>query len=109
MHELSITQDIVDAVAARTGGAAVKSVRLEIGKLSGVVADSVRFCFEVICAGTALEGATLDITESPGRARCHDCGGEFRLDDLILLCPCGSANVEVLAGRQLRINSVEVL
>jgi hydrogenase nickel incorporation protein HypA/HybF len=109
MHELSITQSVIDAVVEKMDGATVKSVRLEIGKLSGVVPDSVRFCFDVICAGTLLEGARLDIDETPGRARCRDCDGEFPLNDMIMLCPCGSANVQVLAGQQLRIKSVEVL
>jgi hydrogenase nickel incorporation protein HypA/HybF len=103
MHELSITQSVVDAIVEKMDGATVKSVRLEIGKLSGVIPDSVRFCFDVICAGTMLEGATLDL------ARCRDCDGEFPLDDMIMLCPCGSANVHVLAGQRLRIKSVEVL
>jgi hydrogenase nickel incorporation protein HypA/HybF len=109
MHELSITQSVVDAIVEKMNGATVKSVRLEIGKLSGVIPDSVRFCFDVICAGTMLEGATLDIVETPGLARCRDCDGEFQLDDMIMLCPCGSANVHVLAGQRLRIKSVEVL
>jgi hydrogenase nickel incorporation protein HypA/HybF len=108
MHELSITQSVVDAIVAKLEGATVKSVRLEIGKLSGVVPDSVRFCFDVICAGTILQDATLDIVETPGRARCRDCDKEFQLDDMIVLCPCGSANVHVLAGQRLRIKSVEV-
>jgi hydrogenase nickel incorporation protein HypA/HybF len=109
VHELSITQSIVDAVVEKMDGETVVAVRLEIGKLSGVVPDSVRFCFDVICAGTALEGAGLDIDEVPGSARCRDCAAEFQLEDMIRLCPCGSANVEVLAGHQLRIKSVEVL
>ncbi len=108
MHEMSITQSVVDAVVGRLGDAQVKVVRLEIGRLSGVVPDSVRFCFDVLCSGTSLEGARLDIDEPSGRARCRDCGGEFDIDDFILLCPCSSANVEVLAGKQLRIRSVEV-
>ena len=108
MHEMSITQSVVDTIVARLGDATVTSVRLEIGRLSGVVPDSVRFCFDVLCAGTSLAGARLEITEPSGRACCRDCGEEFGLDDFILLCPCGSADVEVLAGRELRITSVEV-
>ncbi|WP_290050576.1 hydrogenase maturation nickel metallochaperone HypA/HybF [Amycolatopsis solani] len=108
MHEMAITQSVLDAIVARLGEAPVTCVRLEIGRLSGVVPDSVRFCFDVLCAGTSLEGARLDIAEPAGRARCRDCGGEFTLDDFILLCPCGSADVSVLAGRELRIASVEV-
>jgi hydrogenase nickel incorporation protein HypA/HybF len=30
------------------------------------------------------------------------------LDDAFLLCPCGSADVELLAGRDLSVTSVEV-
>jgi hydrogenase nickel incorporation protein HypA/HybF len=108
MHELSLTQSVVDAIVAKMGEETVTAVRLEVGKLSGVVTDSMRFCFEVICAGTTLEGARLDIDEPPGRARCHDCATEFDVPDLILLCPCGSANVEIVAGRELKIKSVEV-
>ena len=33
---------------------------------------------------------------------------DFVLEDLILLCPCGSADVEVLGGRELLVTSVEV-
>ena len=42
------------------------------------------------------------------RGRCRSCGAEFELADLILLCPCGSADVDVLTGRDLRILSMEV-
>jgi hydrogenase nickel incorporation protein HypA/HybF len=108
MHELSLTQSVVDAVAERMDGARVAAVCLEIGRLSGVVADSVRFCFDVVCAGTTLEGARLDIVEPEGRARCRDCAAEFGLPDPFPLCPCGSADVEITAGRELRIRSVEV-
>ncbi|MEU6643955.1 hydrogenase maturation nickel metallochaperone HypA [Saccharomonospora sp. NPDC046836] len=108
MHELAITQSIVDAVTERFDDTTVSSVRLEIGRLSGVVADAVRFCFDLVAEGTTVAGARLDIDEPMGRARCGDCGSEFELDYPILLCRCGSASVEVLAGNELRILSVEV-
>ena len=83
-------------------------VRLEIGKLSGVVVDSVRFCFDLVVAGTSVDGARLEIVEPGGRARCRDCAAEFTTDDPILLCPCGSSDVEVLAGTEWLIKAVEV-
>ncbi|WP_236792758.1 hydrogenase maturation nickel metallochaperone HypA [Amycolatopsis sp. GM8] len=109
MHELSITRSVVETILERTGETKVLDVSLEIGKLSGVVADSVRFCFELVCAGTPLEGAALHISEPGGRAHCRTCGEEFTMDDLIPLCPCGSADIEMLTGRELRITSVEVV
>jgi hydrogenase nickel incorporation protein HypA/HybF len=108
MHELSITQSVVDAVVERFDGGLIRAVRLEIGRLSGVLPDAVRFCFDVVAAGTAAEGARLEIEEPAGRVRCRDCTEEFELEDLIPLCRCGSARVEVLAGAELRILSVEV-
>jgi hydrogenase nickel incorporation protein HypA/HybF len=106
MHELAITQGVVDAVTERTGTAPVTSVRVRVGRLSGVVPDAMRFCFELVTAGTPLDGASLEIEQPEGRGRCRTCGAEFGLADLILLCDCGSADVEVLAGRELAVASV---
>jgi hydrogenase nickel incorporation protein HypA/HybF len=98
MHELAITEGVVEAVTARLPDARITCVRLEIGALSGVVADSVRFCFDLATEGTSLDGACLEISESPARCRCRTCGSDFEPDRLILLCPCGSADVAVLSG-----------
>ena len=106
MHELAITQSVVDAVTERTGSAPVAAVRVRVGRLAGVVPEAMRFCFELVTAGTPLEGAVLEIEQPEGRGRCRDCGEEFLLPDLVLLCPCGSADVEVLTGRELAVASV---
>jgi hydrogenase nickel incorporation protein HypA/HybF len=108
VHELSITQSIVDAVVARMDGARISAVRLEIGRLSGIVPDSVRFCFDIVAGGTILEGASLRIDEPPGRVHCRTCNGDSELEDPFPLCPCGSADIEMLSGNELRIKSVEV-
>ncbi|HEX5188553.1 MAG TPA: hydrogenase maturation nickel metallochaperone HypA [Streptosporangiaceae bacterium] len=108
MHELAITEGVVAAVAERVPGARVTSVRLEIGAMSGVVADSVRFCFDLVTEGTNLEGANLEIIEPAARCLCRTCAAEFSPDWPILLCACGSADVAVLSGQDMRILSVEV-
>jgi hydrogenase nickel incorporation protein HypA/HybF len=108
MHELAVTQSVVDAVLERTGEHRVVEVRLRVGRLSGVVPEAMRFCFDLVTEGTPLQGATLDIDEPEGSAACRRCGSTFALCDLILLCPCGSADVDVLTGRELAIRSVEV-
>lgn len=108
MHELSITQSLIDAVVDQIGERKVIAVNVRVGPLSGVLPDAMRFCFDVASAGTALDGARLMIEEPRGLARCRNCHDEFALADLILLCPCGSADVEVLSGRELMLMSVEV-
>ncbi len=108
MHELAIAESVVDAVTQRLPGATVTRVHLEIGALSGVVPDSIRFCFDLATEGTGLAGAQLKITEQPARCRCRGCGSEFQPDTPIVLCPCGSADVAVLGGEELKIVSVQV-
>lgn len=104
-----MTQSVVDMVVERTAGRRVASVQLQVGTLAGVVADAMQFCFELATAGTTLEGATLEIDQTPGRASCRSCEDEFDVADLILLCPCGSADVEIVAGRELLVTSVELM
>jgi len=107
MHELSIAQDVVETVLGRLDRR-VTGVRLEVGPLSGVLPDSLRFCFDVACSGTSLEGAWLDIVETPARARCRACSAEFEPVTALPLCRCGSADVATLSGTELRITAVEV-
>ncbi|UUN25076.1 hydrogenase maturation nickel metallochaperone HypA [Streptomyces sp. FIT100] len=112
MHEMSIALAVVDQVgeAARSGGAtAVRTVRLRIGELAGVVPDALAFGFRLACAGTLLEGAEL-ITESvPGTARCAACADDWAVGmPPQLSCPrCGGPAAELLTGRELRIAAVE--
>lgn len=107
MHELAIAESVVSSVLERVDGP-VSVVRLRVGRLAGVVPDALTFCFELATVGTALEGATLEIEERPGRAHCRTCEQDFSLEDPFLLCSCGSADVELLSGRELSVTSVEV-
>jgi hydrogenase nickel incorporation protein HypA/HybF len=108
MHEMALTQSLVEAVCEHAAGRRVHSVKLEVGALCAVVPDAMTFCFELATEGTVADGARLDVDIRPGTARCHSCDAHFELADPILLCPCGSADVEVLAGRDLKILSMEV-
>ncbi|MFJ1969971.1 hydrogenase maturation nickel metallochaperone HypA [Streptomyces sp. NPDC087903] len=112
MHEMSVALAVIDQVeqaAAQAGDVtAVRSVRLQVGELAGVVADSLSFCFELACAGTVLEGAELVTEAVPGRARCTDCAHEWAVGMPPRLgCPeCGGTSTDLLAGRELQIVSV---
>jgi hydrogenase nickel incorporation protein HypA/HybF len=108
VHELSIAESIVSGVCERVAGAHVTRVIVEIGALSGVVPDSVRFFFDTCTKGTAIAGAELEIVEVKGLAHCRSCGAESRADDLALCCPCGSVDVELVRGGELRVKAVEV-
>ncbi|MDR7172457.1 hydrogenase nickel incorporation protein HypA/HybF [Nocardia kruczakiae] len=108
MHELAIAQGIVSGACEHAAGRRVYRVTVAIGMLCAVVPDALHFCFGLAAEGTLAEGAELVVEEIPGRARCRTCGAEFGLPDLIPLCACGSADVDIRAGRELRIRSMEV-
>jgi hydrogenase nickel incorporation protein HypA/HybF len=108
MHELILMANVVATIEERTRPARVLRVRLEVGRLSGTLPDALRFCFDACARDTTLEGAELTIDEISGLARCRDCGGELPLDSFLDLCACGSAALDVVAGQELRIKSVEV-
>jgi hydrogenase nickel incorporation protein HypA/HybF len=108
MHELALTCDIVAMAEEAARGNRVVRVTLVIGRLSGVMTEAIRFCFDEVARGTALDGATLDIIEPEGRARCDSCGAEFATPDLLIGCGCGSLLLTRLAGEELTIRSIEV-
>jgi hydrogenase nickel incorporation protein HypA/HybF len=108
MHELGIVQQLVELAEERSSGATVARLVLEIGKLSMVMPDAVRFCFDLATAGTLLEGAELDIVEAAGLARCRACGGDVVLERPLGACACGGIDLEWQTGMQVKILSMEV-
>ena len=108
MHELGITRNIVEIVSEHAGENRVKRVALDIGKLSAVLPESIRFCFDVCSKDTVLENATLEINEIPGRGRCKSCGAEIDLAQLFDSCSCGSLLITCIAGEELKIKEIEV-
>ena len=109
MHELGITQEILEVITERAGDRKVKRVVLEIGKLSCVLPDAIRFCFDLCAEGTIAEGAMLEIIQPPGRGRCRQCGTEFELEAVFARCVCGSTDIDWISGEELRIKTMETI
>lgn len=108
MHELGIAQEIVSIAMERAGARKVRRVVVAIGRLTAVLPDAVRFCFDACTEGTTVAGATLEIIEVPGRGRCRACDAEHTLDFAFGICTCGHTEFEWLAGEELQVRSVEV-
>ncbi|GAB1539155.1 hydrogenase maturation nickel metallochaperone HypA [Scytonema sp. NUACC21] len=108
MHELGITQNIVTIVSEHAKGTKVRRVLLEIGKLSAIMPEAVKFCFDVCTQGTILEGAKLEILEIPGLAHCCQCGAEIPLEKPYGHCQCGSIHFNLIAGTELKIKEIEI-
>lgn len=109
MHELALTEDLVELIGERFAGRRVTRVVLEVGKLAAVVPDAFRFCFGVCAEGTVAAGAELEIIETPGDARCLSCDATFEVDGFLAVCACGSSALELSGGDGLRLRAVEVI
>jgi hydrogenase nickel incorporation protein HypA/HybF len=112
MHELSIAQNIVDIIGqyvTPVQAPDVRLVKIRIGPLAGIVADSLDFCFGAIVGGTPFENARLDIEQTPVESRCVACGEVFTVEGAAYLCPgCGSAEVRLISGTELQVVEIEL-
>ena len=108
MHELGITQELVAVACERAQGARVTRIVVEVGKLSTVLPDAMRFCFELCTENTLAAGASLEILEIPGRGRCRVCATEVAMHSALVRCECGSTDVEWLAGEELTLKEMEI-
>ncbi len=113
MHELSIAISLVEAAcekAAELGGVRVEALHLRLGPLSGVVRDALLFSFDLAAAGTAIEGARLEIEDVPVVVFCTSCGAERQLPSIQRFrCPvCDTLTPDVVHGRDLELAALEV-
>jgi hydrogenase nickel incorporation protein HypA/HybF len=108
MHELGITQNIVAIVTEHAKGMKVQKVVLEIGKLSAIMPEAIKFCFDICSKDTVLENAILEIIEIPGLAKCRQCGAEIALDKPFGICTCGSVQLDLITGEELKIKEIEI-
>ncbi len=112
MHEMALCESIVQILednAASQGFSRVKTLWLEIGVLSGVEVDAMRFGFEVVSRGTLADAARLEIIEVPGRAWCMQCAHTVKISRRFDACPdCGSYQLQVSGGEEMKIKELEV-
>ena len=111
MHELSITQSLLEIVnqeVAKHAISKVTSVKLKVGKLTAIEPTSLTFCFEVLSKDTPVEGAELVIEIVPVRGKCLGCGKLFEANGLLLACPnCSGHRIEMVSGRELCIEEIQ--
>ena len=109
MHELSVTQSILDIVLQHAKGRKVQQVNLVIGQFSSIVDDSVQFYWEIIAQETLAAEAKLHFERIPGEMTCNTCGHVFHPGRKTFLCPsCKSNTVQVSRGREFQVESIDV-
>lgn len=112
MHEAKLAAGILDTVrrvASENGGSRITAIKLQIGEFTCVQPDTLRFCLETLAEGTIASGAGVSIIRTKTEARCAQCNNQFEVCDIRFCCPlCASTQIELLSGRELLIESIEV-
>lgn len=112
MHELAITQGVIDIVnseAKEKGFQRVLEIDLQVGEYSGIVPECIREFFPIAAKGSPAEKALLNINTISAAFRCLDCGYEGKVDRKAACCPqCGSIALKMTAGREFYVESLKV-
>ena len=112
MHEVSLAEgvlQIVEDAARREGFGRVRTVWLEVGRLSSVEPEAMRFCFDAVTRNSVADGARLEIVETPGVAWCMKCSKPTAIAALGDACPrCGSYQLQITDGTEMRVKELEV-
>lgn len=112
MHEMSLCEGILQIMQDNAKSQSfnrVKTVWLEIGALSQVESEAMRFCFDAVMRNTLADAARLEIIDVPGKAWCMQCCKVIQVKQRFDACPdCGSYQLQVTGGEEMRIRELEV-
>ncbi len=112
MHEMSLAEGVLQLIedAARAQEfSRVTTVWLEIGQLSGVEVEAMKFCFDAVVRDSVAEGARLEIVATPGIGWCMQCSQTVPMQEVFGECPqCGSHQMQVTGGTEMRVKELEV-
>lgn len=112
MHELSIAENILEMVNQNVPIEElhyVRNVKVKVGEMSGVVADSLEFCFQAITSETELKNSKLVIEHIPFVVSCNSCKNNFTNNTGIRICPtCCGSDTTVISGLELEVTEIEL-
>jgi hydrogenase nickel incorporation protein HypA/HybF len=112
MHELSVTQSILNIVvqhAQQANAKRVEDIQIVMGELSTNVDDSIQFYWPLIANGTLAENATLHFRRVPTQMQCLGCNHLYHPQPDELDCPhCGYAGSKIVAGEEFYVESIDI-
>lgn len=112
MHEMSVALNIIELIkdeAEKNNASAIKEFEIEVGAISGVEIDALKFALEVAVKDTLLENALQIIRKIDAAAVCSECKKEFSLETFYSPCPsCSALNIEIIKGKELKLKSITI-
>ncbi len=113
MHEMALAQSIIEIVEQEMNHYQLdklKAIHLAVGRMTAVVPEQMKLCFEILTENTRLAGTELKMKIVPVTYRCGVCNQEFTSEGITFNCPsCNGENPELIFGRELKIEFLEVM
>ena len=123
MHEASIAQSIVQTVlqeAAKQNASRVESVEIEIGELTFLGVEQIKFWVKTGFQESIAENAEIHFQEIKGRILCEECGfdGDLKTEDdpiyhttlPAFCCPkCQSTKIKITQGKEAIIQRIKII
>jgi hydrogenase nickel incorporation protein HypA/HybF len=122
MHEFSIMTQIVEQVineANKRGAKEVKETNLEIGEMTFLAPEQLKFAYEILSKGTILENSKLKIRKKKMKIMCEKCGyngkakykNDLRYHFIVpkLYCPNCKGNVKIVSGKECNVKNIKVV
>ena len=112
MHEMSITQNILDDVEQSLSKAQyskVINIKIKVGEFTALDPSSLQFCYKALTNGTKFEDTELLIEIIPLVGHCNSCKKEINIDNFLFVCgACGSSNIDIVSGQELILSEINV-
>ena len=112
MHELSVTESLLNTAckyAKANNSTKVTVLNIKIGKLAGIVDDSVQFYWDIITENTICDGSKLNFLHIPAKFECQNCKMRYEIEDELLPCPaCNSMDLKTIQGDEFMLESIEI-
>jgi len=111
MHELPVTQSILDIAlkhANEASATSIENIHIVMGELSSSVDDSIQFYWDIIAKDTIAEGAKLHFRRVPAEMQCQACSEKFRPNEEFVCPKCGGAQVKIVAGEEFYVEAIDV-
>lgn len=114
MHEFSICQTLVATVLKELGRVKgkrinLKKVRVNAGQYHRLVPASLKAAYKILTADTPARGSSLLVKTIPLKLKCNQCGWKGITRDVLFACrKCGGADMDILGGKELFLESIEV-
>ena len=100
---------LIEDSARQQNFSSVSTVWLEIGELSGVEVEAMKFCFDAVTRDSVAQGARLEIITLPGTGWCMACAVTVPMSEVFGECPhCGGHQMQVTGGTEMRLKELEV-